>query len=147
MESKRTVVIVVTLDTKGPAAAFLRDEIACWGLTTLLIDPGILGAPAIEADITRWQVAEAAGTTLDALLATGKKSVCIAAQTEGLCNLVRQLYREGKLDGIISLGGGQGTSIGTAAMRALPVGVPKLMLSTIATGSFQFGPYVGTKDI
>lgn len=147
MKKKRTVVIVVTLDTKGPAAAFLRDEIACWGLNTLLIDPGILGAPTIPADITRWQVAEAAGTTLDALLATGKKSVCIAAQTEGLRRLVRQLYEEGGLDGIISLGGGQGTSIGTAAMRALPVGVPKLMLSTIATGSFQFGTYVGTKDI
>jgi uncharacterized protein (UPF0261 family) len=147
MERQRTVVIAVTLDTKAPAAAFLRDQIASWGLETILIDPGILGAPGIEADITRWQVAEAAGTTLEALRATGKKSVCIAGQTEGLCNLVRKLHAEGRLDGIISLGGGQGTSIGTAAMRALPVGVPKLMLSTIATGSFQFGPYVGTKDI
>jgi uncharacterized protein (UPF0261 family) len=147
MQSPRTVVIVVTLDTKGPAAQFLREEIESWGLRTILIDPGILGEPGIPADITRWQVAEAAGTTLDALIATGKKAICIARQTEGLCSIVRQLHAEGKLDGIISLGGGQGTSIGCAAMRSLPVGVPKLMLSTIATGMFQFGPYVGTKDI
>lgn len=147
MDKKRTVVIVATLDTKGPAAEFLRNEITSLGLDTILVDPGILGAPKVEADITRWQVAEAAGTTLDALIASGEKSICIAKQTEGLCSIVLRLHEGGKLDGIISLGGGQGTSIGTAAMRVLPVGVPKLMLSTIATGTFQFGPYVGTRDI
>ncbi len=147
MENKRTVVIVVTLDTKGPAAQFLRDEITAWGLDAILIDPGVLGAPAFPADITRWQIAETAGTTLEALIATGDKQVCIASQTDGLCRVVRGLYNEGRLDGIICLGGGLGTSIGTAAMRVLPVGVPKLMLSAIATGSFQFGPYIGTKDI
>ena len=147
MNQKRTVVIVVTLDTKGPAAAFLRDEIASYGLETILIDPGILGEPGIRADISREEVAEAAGTSLAALIAGGKKSVCIAKQTEGLIHIVRRLRSEGRLDGMISLGGGQGTSIGTAAMRCLPVGIPKIMLSTIASGSFQFGPYVGTKDI
>ncbi len=147
MDRRATVVIVATLDTKGPAAEFLRDEIAAWGVDTILIDPGVLGQPEVRADITRWQVAEAAGTTLEALIAQGKKGISIAKQTEGLCNIVRRLWEEGRLDGILSLGGGQGTSIGTAAMRALPVGVPKLMLSTIASGFFQFGPYVGTKDI
>jgi uroporphyrinogen decarboxylase len=73
MQPQRTVVIVVTLDTKGPAAQFLRDEIESWGVKTILIDPGILGEPAIQADITRWQVAETAGTTLEALIVTGKK--------------------------------------------------------------------------
>ena len=147
MDKKRTVVIAVTLDTKAEAARFLRDEIASWGLATILIDPGILGDPGIQADVTRWQVAEAAGTTLDALIADGKKSLCIGKQTEGLCSIVRRLWSEGRLDGIIGLGGGQGTSMVTAAMRSLPLGVPKIMLSTIASGSFRFGPYVGTKDI
>ncbi len=147
MDKKRTVVIVVTLDTKAEAARFLREEIVSWGLETILIDPGILGEPGIEADITRWQVAESAGTTLEALIADGKKSLCIGKQTEGLCKIVGRLRSEGRLDGIIGLGGGQGTSMVTAAMRSLPLGVPKVMLSTIASGSFRFGPYVGTKDI
>jgi uncharacterized protein (UPF0261 family) len=147
MLRKQTVVIVVTLDTRGLAAQFLQQEIESQGLDTLLIDPGILGIPAIPADINRWQVAEAAGTTLEALIASSDKQVCISKQTEGLCQIVTQLHAQGRLDGIISLGGGHGTSIGTAAMRVLPVGVPKLMLSTVATGSFQFGPYVGTKDV
>lgn len=147
MKTKRTVVIVATLDTKGEAVAYLRDEIASWGLDTILIDPGVLGAPTVKADITREEVAQAAGTTLQELIAQGKKGVCIAKQTEGLCAIVKRLWDEGRLDGIVAIGGGQGTSIGTAAMRVLPVGVPKLMLSTIASGLFRFGPYVGTKDI
>ncbi len=147
MRSKRTVVVVATLDTKGEAAAYLRDEIASWGLDTILIDPGVLGRPTVKADISREEVAQAAGTTLADLIAQGKKGVCIAKQTEGLCNIVRRLWEEGRLDGFVAIGGGQGTSIGTAAMRVLPVGVPKLMLSTIASGLFRFGPYVGTKDI
>lgn len=147
MEHKRTVVMVATLDTRGPAAQFLRDEIADWGLDTTLIDPGVLGAPAFPADITRWQVAEAAGTTLEALVASGEKQLCIASQTEGLCRIVSELHDGGRLDGIIGLGGELGTSIATAAMRVLPVGVPKLMVSTIASGRFRFGSYTGTKDI
>lgn len=147
MSANRTVVIVATLDTKGEAAAYLRDEIASWGLDTILIDPGVLGTPTVKADITREEVAQAAGTTLQELIAQGKKGVCIAKQTEGLCAIVKRLWEEGRLDGIVAIGGGQGTSIGTAAMRVLPVGVPKLMLSTIASGLFRFGPYVGTKDI
>jgi uncharacterized protein (UPF0261 family) len=147
MKGRRTVVIVATLDTKGQEAGFVRDQIAAWGLETILIDPGILSSPSVPADITRQEVAEAAGTTLDALLEQGEKGLAIASQTEGVCRIVQDLYANGRLDGIISLGGGQGTSIGTAAMRNLPYGVPKLMLSPIASGTFQFGPYVGTKDI
>ena len=147
METKRTVVMVVTLDTKAAAAEYLRDEIASWGLNTILIDPGILGRPGIPADVTREQVAEAAGTTLEALVRAGQKGAAIAKQTEGLINIVRRLHAEGRMDGIVGLGGGQGTSIVSAAMRALPVGVPKLLLSTVATGTFQFGSYVGIKDL
>ncbi len=125
MDTKPTVVIVATLDTKGPAAAYLRDTIAEAGAATLLIDPGILGEPGTAPDIDRSAVAEAAGTTLEALVATGDKGSCIAGQTRGLCNLVERLYAEGRLQGIVGLGGGQGTSIVTTAMRALPVGRPE----------------------
>jgi len=147
MTGKRTVVIVATLDTKGEEAAYVRDQVAAWGLNTILIDPGVLPAPTVAADISREEVAQAAGARLEDLLARGDKAFSIATQTQGLCNLVQELHARGELHGIVSLGGGQGTSIGTAAMRALPIGVPKLMLSTIASGLFQFGPYVGTKDI
>jgi uncharacterized protein (UPF0261 family) len=145
--STRTVVIVATLDTKGEEAAYVRDHIAAWGLNTVLIDPGVLADATVEADISRHDVAQAAGTTLAALLERGEKGHAIASQTEGLCNIALDLYEKGQLHGIVGLGGGQGTSIGTAAMRALPIGLPKLMLSTVASGLFQFGPYVGTKDI
>ncbi len=145
--AQRTVVVVATLDTKGQEAGFVRDEIARWDLNTILIDTGVLGGPSVVPDISRQEVAEAAGTTMDALLDRGEKGFAIAKQTEGVCRIVEELHARGELDGIIGLGGGQGTSIGTAAMRSLPVGIPKLMLSPIASGSFQFGPYVGTKDI
>lgn len=147
MSKEHTVVIVATLDTKGEEAAYVRDHVAAWGLATLLIDPGILAEATVEADISRDEVAQAAGASLQALLKRGDKSYAIATQTQGLCKIVTDLYTQGKLQGIVGLGGGQGTSIGTAAMRSLPTGVPKLMLSTVASGLFQFGPYVGTKDI
>jgi uncharacterized protein (UPF0261 family) len=146
-EKPHTVVIVATLDTKGEEAAYVRDHVAAWGLNTILIDPGVLAEPTVDADVSRYDVAQAAGTTLAALLERGEKGFSIATQTEGLCSIVLDLYGKGQLHGIVGLGGGQGTSIGTAAMRALPIGVPKLMLSTVASGLFQFGPYVGTKDI
>jgi uncharacterized protein (UPF0261 family) len=147
MDDTRTVAIVATLDTKGEEAAYVRDHIVAWGLKAVLIDPGILPEPTVRADISRYEVARAAGTTLETLLDRGEKSYAIAQQTQGLVNIVLDLYNRGQLHGIVGLGGGQGTSIGTAAMRALPIGVPKLMLSTVASGNFQFGPYVGTKDI
>lgn len=147
MSEERTVVVVATLDTKGEEAAYVQDHITAWGLATLLIDPGVLAEPTVAADISRNEVAQAAGTSLQALLARGDKGYAIATQTQGLCSIVTDLHARGRLHGIVGLGGGQGTSIGTAAMRSLPTGVPKLMLSTVASGLFQFGPYVGTKDI
>lgn len=147
MSDKRNVAFVITLDTKAAVAEFVRGEIESWGLNVILIDPGILGEPSVKAEYSRYDVAKAAGTTLEELRATKNKGVCIATQTQGVINIVQRLHAEGRLQGIISCGGGQGTSIGTAAMRALPVGVPKLMLSTVACGFFRFGWFVGTKDI
>ncbi|HHJ06501.1 MAG TPA: UPF0261 family protein [Anaerolineae bacterium] len=147
MSKPKTVVVVATLDTKGKEAEFIKDKIAAQGIDTILIDSGILGSPTVKATISRNAVAQAAGVTTQALKEQGQKSVAIAKQSEGLSNIVKALLVENKLDGIIGIGGGQGTSICTTAMQALPVGLPKLMLSTVASGRFRFGPYVGDKDI
>ncbi len=147
MAQSPTVVVVATLDTKGIDAAFVRGLIEDQGLATLLIDVGILGDIPEAPDITREQIAEQAGTTLEQLIATGDKGLAITTQLKGLVALVQDLYAQGQLSGIIGLGGGQGTSIISPALRALPVGVPKLMVSTVASGKHQFGSYVGSRDI
>lgn len=141
------IFVIATLDTKGEEAAFIRDGILQHGHTPMVIDPGSSGQPMINADISRQQVAEASGETLEALAARGDKAYAQGKMTEGLTTLVTQNYARGGLDAVISVGGGQGTAIATAAMRALPIGVPKVMVSTVANGKTTFGPYVGTKDV
>ena len=141
------VVVIGTLDTKGPEVGFLRDEVARRGHTPLVIDPGILGLPAIAADVSREEVALAGGQELAALVAAGDRQLCQRAMIDGLVAVVRRLHAEGRVDGIVAVGGAQGTAMATAAMRALPVGVPKVMVSTVACGQTTFGPYVGTKDV
>jgi uncharacterized protein (UPF0261 family) len=141
------IVVIGTLDTKGPEVGFLRDEVARRGHTSLVIDPGILGEAAIPASVTRQQVARAAGHELPDLVATGDRQLCQRAMIEGLVAIVTRLHGEGRVDGVVAVGGAQGTAMATAAMRALPVGIPKVMVSTVACGRTTFGPYVGTKDI
>lgn len=141
------IVIIGTLDTKGPEVGFVRDQILGHGSTPLVIDPGILGQPAIPADVTRQEVAQAGGYELADLVATGDKHRCQQVMIDGLVKVVTRLHDEGRVDGVVAVGGAQGTAMATAAMRALPVGVPKVMVSTVACGQTTFGPYVGTKDI
>jgi uncharacterized protein (UPF0261 family) len=141
------IVVIGTLDTKGPETGFVRDQIAKQGHTPFVIDPGILGKPTIPADVTRQQVAQAGGQKLDDLIAAGDKHQCQRAMIEGLVKVVIQLHDEAQIDGVVAVGGAQGTAMATAAMRALPVGIPKVMVSTTACGQTTFGPYVGTKDI
>jgi uncharacterized protein (UPF0261 family) len=141
------IVIIGTLDTKGPEVGFLRDEVAKRGGRPLVIDPGILGEAAIPADVTRQEVAQAGGHELTDLIATGDKHHCQRAMIDGLVTVVTRLYAGGEVEGTVAVGGAQGTAMATAAMRALPVGVPKVMVSTVACGQTTFGPYVGTKDI
>ena len=146
MSNPKIIAVLATLDTKGAEAKFIRDRIAAQGIHPILIDSGILGSPMTSPDVSREQVAQAAGVTLSALRRLSK-SEAIAKQGEGLRRTLQGLFTDGRLDGVIGIGGGQGTAICTQAMQALPVGVPKLMLSTIASGRFRFGPYIGTKDI
>ena len=124
----KVVAILGTLDTKGVEFAWLKARVEAAGAATLTIDVGILGAPAFPPDVTAEEVARAAGADLAALRDKGDRGEAVAAMATGAAEVVARLHREGRIDGIVSMGGGGGTAIATAAMRALPVGVPKLMV-------------------
>ncbi len=141
----KTVVIVGALDTKGKDFAYVRDLIKNTGLKTLVVDFGVMGEPVFTPDISRAEVARAGGGDL-AYLASGEhKDEAMQVMAKGLAVIVRKLYDEGKLDGILGMGGSGGTSIATTAMRTLPVGVPKVMVSTVGGGDVS--AYTGSKDI
>lgn len=140
-----TVGIIAALDTKGAEARLLRDVIAARGLETLLIDVGVLGEPALPAGVTRAEVAAAGGVDLARLIASEDKAAAMAAMTAGAAVVAARLHAAGRLDALIGLGGSAGTTIATSAMRALPVGVPTLVVSTVAAGDTR--AYIGTKDI
>jgi|YNPMSStandDraft_2_1061718.scaffolds.fasta_scaffold17127_2 uncharacterized protein (UPF0261 family) len=142
----KTVVIVGTLDTKGADLQLLRDLIQARGLQTLVVDFGVLGDPPFPPDITAAQVAQAGGEDLVALRAARDKTRAMRAMERGLSAVVRELCAAGRLHGIVGVGGGSGTSIATAAMRQLPIGVPKLMVSSVVA-SGDVGQFVGTRDI
>jgi uncharacterized protein (UPF0261 family) len=140
-----TIAVLGTLDTKGQEHAFIAEWIRQRGHQVLLIDTGTRTEPQVAPDITRQAVAAAAGIDLAAVTARQDRGEAVTAMTQGAPELVSRLAREGRIEAIISLGGGGGTAIGTAAMRALPIGFPKLMVSTLASGNTA--PYVGAKDI
>jgi uncharacterized protein (UPF0261 family) len=141
------IAVISTLDTKGVEAAFMRDQIKNAGHTPIIIDPGSSGIPAFQGDITRQQIADASGESLSDLLKRDDKAYCQRKMTEGLIKTIQRLYDSGDLQGVIAVGGGQGTAIATAAMQVLPIGIPKVMVSTVACGKTTFGPYVGVKDV
>ena len=140
-----SVVVIGTLDTKGEEVRFAADVIESEGLDVHVVDVGVLGEPAFEPDTSAREVAEATGTTLDRLREEADRGEAIEAMGEGAAAVARRLHDEGVLDGVLGLGGSGNTSIATAAMRALPVGVPKMMVSTMASGDTE--PYVGARDI
>lgn len=139
-----TIALIGTLDTKGAEFAYIRDLIHARGHQTLTIHAGIF-EPTLTPDIAAEQVAAAAGRDLSALRAANDRGDAVVTMTEGIAALVPQLYAAGRFDGVLSLGGSGGTAIATAGMRALPVGVPKVMVSTLASG--DVAPYVGVTDI
>jgi uncharacterized protein (UPF0261 family) len=141
----KTVVLVGALDTKGEEFAFVKELIEKQGLNTLLVDFGVLGEPTLSPDITRKEVAEAGGGDISLLRSGEHKDEAMKVMSAGLEATISRLHQEGKVDGILGMGGTGGTSIATRAMRALPVGVPKVMLSTVGGGNVS--AYSGTKDI
>ena len=143
-----TVVLIGTLDTKGPELGYLRDRLRALGLDTLLVDSGILDEPlGIVPDIDHAEVASYGGTTIEDLQQAGSRGRAVHGMREALKRLTATLYAEGRLDAAVSMGGAEGAVMGAAAMMALPVGVPKVLVSPIASGHHYFDPLVGTKDM
>lgn len=140
-----TIAVLGTFDTKGEEHSYVAELIRARGHNPLLIDVGTLEAPKAEADVPRSEIATAAGVDLAGIAARRDRGEAVAAMTKGAPIVLARLHQEGRIHGVISLGGGGGTAICTAAMRALPVGFPKLMVSTLASGNTA--PYVGVKDI
>lgn len=139
-----TVVLLGTLDTKGAEFAWLRERLTAAGCTTVLVDVGTY-AGGVDADVTAQQVAAAAGTDLAALQAAGDRGAAMDAMGRGAAVLVRQLHQQGRVDGLLAVGGSSGSSVAAQALQALPVGVPKLLVSTMASGDVS--PYVGASDV
>lgn len=139
------IAILGTLDSKADEHQFVADRIRERGHRMVFIDVGTGSEPKLKPDFTRYDVAAAAGLDLDPLMERHDRGECVVAISEAAPVFLAQLVEQGKIDGVISLGGGGGTAIGTSAMRALPIGFPKLMVSTVASGNTAH--YVGTKDI
>src|SRR2546425_10782903 len=140
-----TVVLVGTFDTKGIEYDYLRSRVQAEGCSVILLDAGILDTPLTRSDITRETIAKAAGVGLAELVAKGDRGAAVETMARGAALIVQRLYTEGQLNGILGLGGSGGSSIASQAMKTLPVGVPKLIVSTLASGDTR--PYVGSTDI
>lgn len=140
-----TVVLLGTLDTKGVEYAFVRDRLAGAGVDTVVVDVGVLGEPAFPADVSRAEVAEAAGADLTELAAAGDRGAAVAAMAAGAVRILGRLHAQGRLDGALALGGTGGTSIAAEAFRQLPLGVPKIIVSTAASGDTR--AYVDVSDL
>src|SRR4030095_7247654 len=140
-----TIAVLGTMDTKGDEHAFVAQQIEARGHHVLVIDVGALGEPRVPPHIAREQLAREGGFDLAALVAKKDRGEMVSAMSKAAPVVLERLVREKKIDGVISLGGGGGTAIATAAMRALPIGFPKLMVSTLASGNTA--QYVGVKDI
>ncbi|MGQ0633517.1 MAG: Tm-1-like ATP-binding domain-containing protein [Planctomycetaceae bacterium] len=139
------VYLLVTLDTKGVEAAFVRDQLKALGVETRLVDTGCLGEPTVKGDVSREELFAAAGSSLSELRAKSDRGQAVTQAALGAAEVIRRAHAAGQVAGVLGLGGSAGTTIATAAMRALPLGVPKLMVSTLASG--QVRQYVGDKDI
>jgi uncharacterized protein (UPF0261 family) len=140
-----SVVLVGTLDTKGHEYAFLRDRLREAGVEVILVDTGVLGEPLVEPDVAREEVARAGGADHAALVEAGDRGEAVDAMGRGAAAVLARLHAEGRLDGAAAVGGSGNSSIAAQAMRELPVGVPKLIVSTVASGDTR--PYVGAVDV
>lgn len=141
----KTVGLVGALDSKGAELQFVKQEIERRGHGVLLVDTGVVDPPLLQPDVSREDVAAAGGVSLDELLARRDRGEAMAVMARGAAAVTRRLFDEGRIDGLMSLGGSAGTAVGTAAMRNLPIGFPKVMVSTVAGGDVR--AFVGTRDV
>ena len=141
----KSIVLAGALDTKATEFQFVRDLLQAQGHSTILIDFGVLGDPGAAPDISADEVARAGGASLAELREKQDKTLAMRTMSAGLAAVVAELHNSGRLGGMLGMAGSGGTAIATAAMRALPTGVPKVMVSTVAAG--DIAPYVGSRDI
>lgn len=139
------VYLIATLDTKGPEAEYVRDRLVAAGVQVRIVDAGCLGEPTTKADVSREDVFAAAGSSVAVMREKNDRGAAIEKGAHGVASLVKQAHERGEVVGVISLGGSAGTTIGTTAMRALPLGVPKVMVSTLASGNTR--SFVGDKNL
>jgi uncharacterized protein (UPF0261 family) len=142
---EKCIAIIGTLDTKGHEFRFIKNVIEGNGLKTLVIDTGVMGEPVFEADIARETVAGAGGKDLEVLRRNNHRGEAIDVMMKGARRVLEELHQSGRIQGVISMGGSAGTTIGSYAMQGMPVGFPKMMVSTVASGDTS--PYVDVKDI
>jgi uncharacterized protein (UPF0261 family) len=148
MDPERTVLILATLDTKSEEIIYLKPKIAENGLNVLVVDAGILGEPrGIVPDVPAAQTAREAGTTLEALRNMKTRGQAIEEMLKGARAVTQRLFLEGRIHGMISLGGAEGGVMAAAAMQVLPPGFPKLIVTPLASGTRPFGPFIGVRDI
>ena len=144
----KSVLIIATLDTKGPEAAYIRDGLNSLGIKTTVIDTGILGEPlGITPDITHEELSIFGGISLDELRNSGTRGRAVERMRSFVIEKVKELYAQDKVLGAIGIGGAEGSVMSAGALMTLPIGVPKIVLSPIASGRHEFGPLVGTSDM
>jgi uncharacterized protein (UPF0261 family) len=142
---EKSILIIGTFDTKAEELSFIKDQISARGLRARTLDAGVLQPSPESVDISNEKVAAAGGRPLHELVSRRDRGQAVAVMAQGAARITRELFDKEEISGVISLGGGSGTVIGTSAMRTLPVGVPKVMVSSMASGNMR--PYVGTSDI
>ncbi|WP_022885534.1 Tm-1-like ATP-binding domain-containing protein [Glaciibacter superstes] len=140
-----TVLLLGALDTKGAEYSFVRDRLAGAGIDTITIDFGVLGEPQITVDIDRAQVARAGGAEVGDLASAGDRGAAMAVMASGATEVVRELVESGRATGALALGGTGGTSVAATAFRGLPLGFPRIILSTAASGNTE--QYIGETDL
>lgn len=147
MTQRPGIALIGTLDTKGDELAYVRARLIALGMEPIVIDSGILGEPGLQADVARDDVAREAGYELEQVQAAGSRGAAVELMAEGVRAVCLRLWLEGRISGVLCLGGAEGALLGAAAMHALPVGVPKVIVSPSASGRRAFGPFVGESDV
>jgi uncharacterized protein (UPF0261 family) len=144
----KTIAIIATCDTKGQEAAYLKQKLESYeGIQGLVVDTGILGKPlGVVPGVSREEVAQAAGMTIPAIIALGSRGLAVEKMSIGVNSVLTRLHKEGTIDGLLAIGGGEGSVIARSAMDALPLGVPKLTISSIASGDHKFKDIIGYND-
>ncbi|MBC8394216.1 MAG: Tm-1-like ATP-binding domain-containing protein [Deltaproteobacteria bacterium] len=145
MKNSREVLLVATMDTKWNEAGYIQTCLAGMEVPVRIMDAGIRGKSPVHVDVDRQAVAAAGGKTLEEVQDVGHEGKALEIMIRGARNVAEKLYRQGKIHGIIGLGGSMGTTLGTAVMRQFPIGFPKVMISTMASRDTR--DFVGTKDI